>query len=173
MNFKRLKEKLSWPQKISDSTETIIAELNSLLAEEFQAWYQYYIVAPFLVGNERASIQEFFNETAKDELDDHATKLINRINELNAPCVLATPESWKEMAVSKFMTGDYDVINQLNLNRQAEIDAIAHYQRVIEIAETIKDYTTRDILKEILADEEQHLSELNDFLKDLGQTLPT
>lgn len=154
-------------KRVTDSTETLVLELNSLLAEEFQAWYQYFVVAPFIAGSERPNIQEFFIDTAKDELDDHATKLINRINELGASCVLATPESWKEYAKAGFMVANNDVASQLILNQKAEMDAIAHYQQVIELAESIKDYTTKDILKKILADEEQHLSELNEFINDI------
>ena len=161
MNLKQTKK-----HRITDSA-TLIVELNSLLAEEFQAWYQYYIVAPFLHGCDRESVQEFFQEAADDELNDHASKLLNRLNELNQDCtVIPTPDSWKLAATSKFGVAPMDVMSQLSLNVKAEQEAIEHYQKVIVLAEQLQDHTTYDMLKEILADEEQHLSELNDFLKD-------
>ena len=172
MNLKNVKEQLPGQVKIGDEAQaTIIVELNSLLAEEFQAWYQYFIVAPFLVGDMRPEIQEFFIKTADDELNDHAQLLINRINELNGECLLKTPESWKQFAYADFLLAGLDVNSQLAINGEAEIKAIQHYQQVIELAESLKDYTTRDILKKILADEEQHLSEINDFIKDIHSKL--
>lgn len=154
-------------KRISDSNDDLIYELNSLLAEEFQAWYQYYITYQFLVGNERTSVAEFFEETADDELNDHANSLIKRINELGSECLLLTPDTWKEYSEAKFLTSDLSVGSQLEINKTAEESAIEHYQRVIELAESLKDYTTRDILKKILADEEEHLSEINDFINDI------
>ena len=59
----------------------------------------------------------------------------------------------------------------LAINGEAETKAIQQYQQVIELAESLKDYTTRDILKKILADEEQHLSEINDFIKDINSKI--
>lgn len=172
MNLKNVKEQLPGQVKIGDEAQaTIIVELNSLLAEEFQAWYQYFIVAPFLVGDMRPEIQEFFIKTADDELNDHAQLLINRINELNGECLLKTPESWKHLADIDFLLAGLDVKSQLVINGEAETKAIQHYQQAIELAESLKDYTTRDILKKILADEEQHLSEINDFIKDIHSKL--
>lgn len=166
MNYKDIAERLN-PKRITDSTDTLIYELNSLLAEEFQAWYQYFITAQYLFGNERTNIKEFFEEAADDELNDHAKKIINRLNELGVDCQLVSPLTWSEYAKSKFVTADLSVKSQLEINKQSELEAIVHYQEVIEIAESLKDYTTRDILKKILADEEEHLSDLNDFIKDL------
>lgn len=153
--------------RIADTTQ-ILAQLNSLLAEEFQAWYQYYIVAPFVFGNERTSVQSTFLKNADDELNDHAKLLIDRINELGGECVLATPETWRSVATLPFETAPLDVKSQLDINIRAEQGAIDHYKSAIELAGSLNDVTTQDILKKILADEEEHLSELNDFIKDLS-----
>lgn len=153
--------------KIADSTQ-VISQLNSLLAEEFQAWYQYYIVTPFLFGNERSAVQEEFMKLADDELNDHATQLIDRINELGGECILTTPETWRSVATLPFETAPLDIKSQLDLNIRAEQGAIDHYKSAIELVGSLNDITTQDILKKILADEEEHLSELNDFIKDLS-----
>ena len=170
MNYKKLSnyERLLLPQRISDAERSLEWELNSLLAEEYQAWYQYWSVYQFLRGKERSSIQLKFKEFALDELTDHAEKLLNRINELNFNCHLSTPESWKDYAQSKFETVQTnDIRSFLALNVQSETDAIIHYRQVIGIADSINDVTTSELLKDILADEEEHLSDLQDFLNDL------
>lgn len=67
-------------------SEAYVASMGQLLeiaaCEEILAWAQYAVVSPYLVGEERANIEELFNTNAKDELDDHFWKLQNRMNEL-------------------------------------------------------------------------------------------
>lgn len=167
MNLKQYRSKYPSPQKIADSSG-LADELNSLLAEEFQAWYQYFIVQPFLVGNNRVEVQQFFEKAANDELLDHAKTLMNRMSELGCECTLKTPDSWKDYSELSIQAGSYGVEEQISLNKKLEIGAIEHYQRVIELAESLGDTTTIDILKKIKADEEQHLSVLNKFIKDVN-----
>lgn len=160
-------------KKVKDSA-SIREALRQLLAEEITAWYAYWIVSPFLVGNERPSVEKFFQETADDELNDHANKLINRLNELNCPTGLDDINALTLVATAVPAVGEYNVVTQLNINKEAEEHAIEHYTQVIALAEQTKDYTTAELLKEILADEEQHLSDINDFLNDiLGKVTKT
>lgn len=168
MNFSKISE--LYDRHIVDgfnSGSDIVTELNSLLAEEFIAWYQYYVVIPFLSGPERESVANKFKELADDELEDHATKLINRLNELGYSCALTTPDTWKDYAKMKASTAELRVDAQLALNIAAEEAAINHYTEVYNLATSLGDIVTADLLKEILADEQNHLSELNDFMKDL------
>lgn len=172
MNYKEISSNFcQTPSKIADSEFiSLEGELNSLLAEEYQAWYQYWSVFQFLAGNERQSVQDKLIELGKDELDDHAAKLLNRISELNMTCYLQTPESWKEYAKSEFKVPNniHNIPEILSLNLNSELEAINHYQEVIDKALELKDYTTADLLKEILADEEEHRSVLQDFINDIN-----
>lgn len=169
MNFKQISGILPHSVKITDSENSLEYELNSLLAEEYQAWYQYLSVYPFLSGKERPSIQGHFNTFAIDELHDHAEKLLNRLNELNLICYLTTPESWKDYAQSKFVVSNpLNITECLTNNLASEDEAIAHYKRVIDLAESLEDVTTVELLRDILADEEQHKSELQDFINDIN-----
>ena len=79
-----LRKKLNESSPINSRIEIdkVIEKLKVLYAEEIHAWYQYYIVSNFMQGNERKSIESLFIDTAKDELDDHAAKLLKRISEL-------------------------------------------------------------------------------------------
>lgn len=150
-----------------DKNDILLQELNSLYAEEIQAWYQYFVVKDFLVGNERDSVQKSFEVLADDELNDHAVKLLKRINELGGEVYATTLDSISEFALSEFKTSNIDVESQLGINIEAEEEAIEHYKEVIELAEDNQDYTTSELLKEILADEEEHLTELQEYLNDI------
>lgn len=165
MNFKKLN--LS-KQRISDAVGDLIAELVSLLAEEYQAWYNYRLIQPYLQGLERSSVSDKFVELAKDELDDHANKLLNRLAELNYGPVLLTPLSWHEYSTINDNCDSTIVIDQLYFNRDLEIKAIEHYNKVIQVALYYSDFVTSDLLKSILADEENHLNILNDFINDFN-----
>jgi len=52
-------------------------------------------------------------------------------------------------------------------NIENELGAIETYKDLIETAQISKDYTTERKCKEILADEEEHLQLLQDFLDDM------
>ena len=60
----------------------LIDKLQIALAEEFNQWYMYTIVRPYLVGLERNEIVELYEEQAKDELEDHAYWLMERISQV-------------------------------------------------------------------------------------------
>ena len=166
MNLGKLINRVLKPAKIVDNETNLNLEkdLNSLLAEEFQAWYQYISVKEFLSGEGKEKVAKKFNDFGKEELDDHAMKLIKRIADLQFECYLATPESWADESTSKFEVADLDVISQLETNINAETLAIGHYTLVIE---KTSDKETVDLLNHLLADEEKHLKELNELLTEL------
>lgn len=153
----------------ADIKTLIIAELKSLFAEEVNAFYQYFIAKNFLVGRERPSIEKKFEEFAMDELEDHGGKLLKRLNELDADVSeLRQLYDLNNIAKNKFIVPSiqFETEIELELNMQAEEGAINHYKDAIKITEDI-DPVTNVMLKEILADEEEHLTELRDFLNDI------
>ena len=175
--FNGLNESLDYYVKQADpapkTNEEIIAEeLMSLYAEEINAFYQYWIVTEFLVGKERPSIQKKYQEYAMDELTDHAAKLLKRMNELNIfPGELLNLYSTDLLAKAHYIIPDatFSTKQSLLQNIQAEMSAIDHYKCVIRLTEDI-DPVTNQLLKDILKDEEEHKTELEDFFKDLVQS---
>lgn len=159
MNYKKIKD---------SNSDTLVLELNKLFAEEIQDSYAYLTVVPFMVGEDRAHIAETFTNIGDDELNDHAHKLLNRIRELQAPLSTVTLASLSSFATNPENPVDLSVESQLIAKYISEVNAINHYQKVIPIAYSVGDLVTADILKEILADEEEHLTELDKFIKDLG-----
>lgn len=147
----------------------LIQKLKSAYAEEINAWYQYTVAAPFLVGNERTEIAETFNKAAKDELDDHAAWLIERINKLGGNfqgiddlSLLNTVATHKYIKPAQSNA----VAEALRKNIDAEKGAIETYVDLEEFTRD-KDVVTNTKIKEILADEEEHLQWLEEYLEDI------
>jgi ferritin-like protein len=186
--YKEINEAYSDNWLDSESKRIIIEKLKNALKEELNAWYGYIIVKDFLVGSNRPSITKLYEETAKDELEDHAYWLMKRINELDGTIedITASPASWltakhtyespkwssKYSKESGILPGDEEeivipVFDSLLTNVGNEMGAIETYRELIEIATLSKDWTTANKCKEILADEEEHLQLLQDYLDDM------
>ena len=147
----------------------LLTLLQSALAEEYLQWYQYTVVIPFAVGQDRVNIVETFKEHAKDELEDHAAWLIERINQLDGvPTLVDEPSKWNLCAVHKYITPKppYDVCTLLEQNIQSEKGAIETYT-ALEVVTRDNDVVTNRKVKEILADEQEHLQNLIDLHKDI------
>lgn len=160
---------------ITEEARTIIVDkLKNALKEELNAWYGYIIVSEFLAGPERKCIVDFYKDTAKDELEDHAYWIMQRINELDgtieditvSPAACLSAEHpyimplWNE-------NGVVDIERSLQTNIENEKGAIETYKELVEITNQYGDWTTNRKCKEILADEEEHLGELEDFVADI------
>ena len=66
-----------------------------------------------------------------------------------------------------------DVAKQLENDRLAETDAITAYNNAIVLAGEVKDYATRDLLQEILNDEDAHMDSIEGLQSQIEQmTLP-
>lgn len=168
-NANRVQDSVGDELKDRIDVNAVLSLLYRALSEECQAWYQYWIVAPFLVGEERANIESTYEEFQKDELYDHAVKVRNRINELGGnPGPVASPEQWSLHAVAKYQSplSPYGVYVSLLQNIKAEKEAIKTYTEICDFTKG-KDYITYTMAKEILADEQDHLQTLEDYQADL------
>lgn len=165
--------------------QELIDKLQIALAEEFNQWYMYTIVRPYLVGLERNEIVELYEEQAKDELEDHAYWLMERISQLGGiPEMVLSPDMWNHVATHKYIvpvvshqsadmnnlhTG-IDIVTNLYQNITAEEDAIETYSD-IELFTRDRDVVTNKRIKEILADEQEHLQALKDLVADVESTI--
>lgn len=146
---------------------SVVSALQTALAEEFNAWYAYVITAKFLTGNNHLEVEEAYMEFAEDELEDHAYKLMERINQLGGtPLVVLSPDMWNKKADHKYImpNSQFDVIKSIDENIKAEEGAIETYIKIEKLTRD-KDVTTNEMIKHILADEQEHLQELKE-LKD-------
>ena len=159
-------------QKINEASNDIIDLMKNALKEELNAWYGYIIVKEWLTGINRKDIEEFYENTAKDELEDHGYWLMKRINQLGGTIedISVSPDSWNtanhKYIAPSWSKGNIDIKKSLEDNIQNEMGAIETYEELVKLTEGV-DPTSNSKLKEILADEQEHLQELKDFLNDL------
>lgn len=145
----------------------LIKLLENALAEEILAWYHYTITAPFLVGSMRPDIEKLFKETAKDEFEDHACWLMERLRDLDTnPGNLLHPSQLDKVAQHKYIMPSFDTLTALQNNVEAEKGAIDTYTQLEEYTKD-KDIVSHTKIEEILADEQEHLKLLNKLIDDI------
>ncbi len=154
-------------QKISKvDREELLNILNIAFAEEWLAYYQYWLGAQLIVGPERKAIAAEFIEHATEELD-HAQKLATRIIELGGTPIL-NPDKWQEVALCKYDEPSKPyVMNLLEQNLVAERCAVVRYQKICEMTHG-NDYETYHMSVKILHDEIEHEEEISAFKSDIN-----
>ena len=155
-------------KKKIDVTE-LLGQLNAALSEEWLAFYQYWIGAQIVEGTMRYDVQREFNEHALEEFA-HAKILADRIIQLEGTPVL-DPAQWVALARCKYAAPmNNDVLSVLKQNIAAERCAIIRYEEIATFTNNL-DYTTCDIAKRIMAEEETHEQDLQDYLRDIEWTM--
>lgn len=173
-------KKLPIEKSVLDLPETqknaVLELLYSRFAEEIEAWYQYWIVSAFMRGKQRSSVEKTFLEQATDELNDHATKILERISELGGDISkINSLDKLKDVSKCIYQTpvAPYDVPTLVDQNIISEECAIKGYDELTKLTQN-SDPTTYYMALEILKDEEEHLRALKDFKDDFmsygGQT---
>jgi len=143
--------------------QKLIETLNALLADELAAINQYIVHAEMCEDWGYGKLHEGFEKRALDEMK-HAEKLIGRILFLGGKPIVSE--------LSKIHIGD-EVPKQIEYDRAAEEGAIKAYNDAIALAGEVRDHATRDILIQILNDEDRHMDELEELLDQIDQmTLP-
>jgi len=141
--------------------EKVVDELNSLLSEELTAINQYTVHAEM---DENWGYKRLHGAVWKRAIDEmkHAEKLIERILFLDGKPVVSQ--------LGKVNIGQ-DVPKQLDFDAAAEYDAIGHYNDVIKLCAEVADSGTKDLLEDILGDEEKHMDDieaLQDQIRQMG-----
>lgn len=143
----------------------LLSQLNAALSEEWLAFYQYWIGSLVVEGAMRSDVQREFEAHAMEEFK-HARELADRIVQLEGVPVL-DPQQWSILARCKYSVPlEADVLNLLKQNIAAERCAIVRYEEIASFCNNV-DYTTCDIAKRIMADEEEHEQDLQDLLRDV------
>ena len=142
--------------------------LNEAYAEEWLAYYQYWLGAKLAAGQMRTSIVAEFVEHAKEELE-HADMLAERIIQLGDTPVLS-PDDWSKLAKCKYEAPhEEDTATLVAQSLASERCAIGRYQNICDLCFG-KDYETFRISAHILKEELEHEQEMEDFLKDMALT---
>ncbi|NGX43279.1 MAG: hypothetical protein K940chlam7_01574 [Chlamydiae bacterium] len=145
--------------------EDLINKLNRALADEWYAYYQYWIGAKVVTGPMRDAIVQEMLEHAGDELR-HAGLLVDRIIQLNGTPLLS-PDEWKKTSICGYLPPlDPHVLKVLEQNIEAEQCAIGVYSELLELTEN-KDPITYQMVLEILQDEVEHEEDLQALQEDI------
>jgi bacterioferritin len=145
----------------------LIGMLNAALAEEWLAYYQYWIGARMMEGPMRSEIEPELLLHATQELN-HAVLVVNRIIQLGGTPVI-DPKEWTKLARCPYdaPTDPYiEAILEQNLN--GERCAIQRYQEIAEFTAG-KDFSTHQMATFILNEELEHENDIEDWLTDLSR----
>lgn len=139
--------------------EKLLATLNGLLADELTAINQYMVHSEMCDDWGYEKLHKHFEKRAIDEMK-HAEKLIGRILFLEGIPIVSS--------LNKITIGA-TVPKQLDNDHGAEMGAIRAYNEAIILAGEVKDYATRDILQEILNEEDVHMDGIEALQNQIGQ----
>lgn len=145
----------------------LIDMLNSALAEEWLAYYQYWIGARVMEGPMRSEVEPELLLHATQELA-HAELVAGRIIQLGGTPIL-NPARWNELARCSYEEPTDPYIEEiLKQNLTGERCAIQRYEELADF--TIgKDYATYQMAITILNEELEHEHDIEDYLNDLNR----
>ena len=129
------------------ASQKLLEMLNSAIAREIQVSIQYMWQHVQWKGVEGYAVSDEFKDVAVTEMK-HAEKIAERLWYLGGkpttkPNPINVGDSLKEM---------------INFDIKAELEAIAMYKEIMDIALKEGDVATREIFEEIEEEEEEHLS---------------
>lgn len=143
----------------------LIDTLNAALAEEWLAYYQYWVGARLMEGPMRNEVESELLIHANEELA-HAELLIGRIIQLGGT-PLTHPAMWLEKARCKYEEPTDPYVEEiLKQNLAGERCAITRYQELAQMTAG-KDHSTHQIVIQILNDELEHEEDIEAFITDI------
>ncbi len=141
------------------TSQKLLEYLNKGIARELQVSIQYMWQHVQVTGTDGVIVEDIFRKTAIAEMK-HAERLAERLDYLNGVATIKPDPI--------FVRGS--LIEMLKQNEQDEEKAINLYKQAIQVAAEEGDYTTRRLLEEILAEEEDHINTFGKLL--VGYTEP-
>lgn len=149
----------------SVDVKKLLKMLNAALAEEWLAYYQYWIGARLMEGPMRSEIEPELLLHATQELN-HAVLVVGRIIQLGGTPVL-DPADWPKLSRCDYEapTDPYvEVVLEQNL--RGERCAIKRYKEIADFTGG-KDHTTHAMAVTILNEELEHENDIEDWLTDI------
>lgn len=141
--------------------ENVIKTLNLLLADELSAVNQYILHSEMCANWGYDRLHEIIEKRAIDEMK-HAEKLIARLLFLEGKPLVS---KLNDLHIGA------DVLEQLDNDATSEYGAVKAYNEAIKLCSESLDSGTRELLEDILEDEEAHIDWLEaqlDQIKQIG-----
>jgi len=151
---------------VGKDADRIVKLLNGALADEWLAYYQYWVGSLVVRGPMRPDVQKELKEHADDEFK-HANMLADRIVKLGGTPLL-NPSDWlKHSKYGYDEPKDAHVLKILRQNIEGEQCAIEAYSNILKVAMDAKDFSTFNMVRKILDDEIGHEQDLQDLENDI------
>ena len=141
--------------------DKVIETLNSLLADELTAVSQYIVHAEICENWGYGKLHALAQKRAIDEMK-HAEKLIARILFLEGKPVVS---ELRKMSIAD------SIGKQFENDRGLELGAVKAYNDAIALCLKVGDNATKEMLDDILLDEDKHVDQLEekrDQMKQMG-----
>ena len=136
----------------------VIAQLNLALKEELTAINQYFLHAEMCHSWGYNALGDFIKKQSIDEMK-HAERIIERILFLDA-----TPQmNYMELTVGQ------NVKEQLEADLRLETNAVAMYNKAVQISRDAGDDQSRELFSILLKDEELHVDWLEAQLHQITE----
>jgi len=145
--------------------DNLIETLNEALADEWLAYYQYWVGAKVAKGPMRGAIVAELVQHATEELG-HAELLAERILQLGGTPLLK-PEDWYKVTGCGYEAPEDPYVEVLlEQNIKGEQCAIGAYQQLVELTKEA-DPVTYEMALAILTDEIEHEEDLQALAEDI------
>lgn len=149
----------------SVDVEKLLKMLNGALAEEWLAYYQYWIGARVMEGPMRSEVEAELLKHADEELE-HAEMVAERILQLGGTPV-TNPADWTKHARCTYEDPTDPFIGKiLEQNLAGERCAIQRYEEIANFTNG-KDHATHRMAVQILHDELEHEEDIEAWITDL------
>ncbi len=145
----------------------LIRLLNKAYADEWLAYYQYYIEEKVVKGIMKDAAIAELQQHAADELR-HADMVAQRILQLGGTPLLNPKEWFTQTNCGYEEPKDFDVVAILEDAIKGEQCAISTYSELVEMTRE-KDIVTYDLVSRILADEVEHEEDLTALHEDITE----
>ncbi|MHC1480204.1 ferritin-like domain-containing protein [Frateuria aurantia] len=149
----------------SADRKVVVDLLNAALATEIvcvlRYKYHYYMASGI---NSKAVAAEFLEHANEEQ--GHADQIAERITQLEGKPDFS-PKGLSERSHADYVEGE-DLVDMIKENLVAERIAIDTYREIIQYLGN-DDPTTRRMLEEILASEEEHAEDMGSLLEQLGK----
>jgi bacterioferritin len=154
-------------QVASVDVTKLIEMLNAALAEEWLAYYQYWIGARLMEGPMRSEVEPELLLHADQELG-HAVLVVSRLIQLGGT-PLIDPAQWTEHARCAYDAPSDPYIEViLEQNLRGERCAIKRYKEIADFTSG-KDHSTHQMAVQILNEELEHENDIEDWINDLNR----
>jgi len=145
--------------------ETVIRLLNEALATELVCVLRYKFHYFMATGPTSTAVKQEFNEHAAEE-QGHADRIAERITQLGGTPNFS-PDGLLSRSHSEYVEGK-SITDMIKEDLVAERIAIDSYAEMIRYVAD-NDSTTRRMLEDILAKEEEHAEDMQDLLAQHGK----